>query len=204
MLSFGRLGSVIRLPSQKTRLAQWGFAAGDIVLWRPKIKRSVALSGVQAAQYPADDPGRIIHRRNHPCIVQPRRPDHAEDADDAARGIAIGRDDGGGTGQRKQLVFRSDENPHAFGMLGPAQQIDHAALGLEIVEQRLDPFEIFQRVEVFQQIGVAAHDQLPVLAFAARPAAVAPRIWDRQRPTPAQAAYSARQDFPMPILCPPS
>ena len=49
-------------------------------------------------------------------------------------------------------------------------QVDHAALGLEIVEQQPDPFEIFQRVQILQQIGVAAHDQLPVVAFAARPA----------------------------------
>ena len=50
------------------------------------------------------------------------------------------------------------------------KQIDHAALGLEIVEQQPDPLQIFQRMQIFQQIGVTAHDQLPVVAFAAGPA----------------------------------
>jgi len=34
------------------------------------------------------------------------------------RAIAVGRDDGGRTRQRKQLVLGPDENPHAFGTLG--------------------------------------------------------------------------------------
>ena len=47
--------------------------------------------------------------------------------------------------------------------LGPAQQIDHAALGFEIVEQQPHPLEIVERVQILQQIGVAAHDQLPLV-----------------------------------------
>ena len=50
------------------------------------------------------------------------------------------------------------------------KQIDHAALGLEIVEQQPDALEILQRMQIFQQIGVTAHDQLAVFAFAAGPA----------------------------------
>ncbi len=37
-------------------------------------------------------------------------------------------------------------------------------LVFEIVEQRADAFEILQRVQVFEQVGLAAHDQLAVLA----------------------------------------
>ena len=53
---------------------------------------------------------------------------------------------------------------------GTAQQIDHAALGFEIVEQQPHPLQVFKRVQIFQEIGVTAHDQLPVIALAARPA----------------------------------
>src|SRR6202022_1447373 len=84
--------------------------------------------GGSSAQHPADDARCIIHRRNDPGIVKPRRPDHAENADDMTRGIAVGRDDGGRAGQRKQLVLRSDENPHALGAFRAPQQIDPAPL----------------------------------------------------------------------------
>ena len=51
----------------------------------------------------------------------------------------------------------------------PRRSID-AALGFEIVEQEPHAFEVFQRVEVVEQVGVAAHDQLAVVAVAAGPA----------------------------------
>ena len=54
--------------------------------------------------------------------------------------------------------------------LGAAEQVDHPALGFERVEQRAHPFQIVERVQVLEQIGVAAHDQLALLALAARPA----------------------------------
>src|ERR1700680_3834967 len=73
------------------------------------------IRGGSSAQQPADDPRGIIHRRDHPGIVEPRRSDHAKHADDMAGAVAVGRDDGGRAGQRKQFVFRSDENPHAVG-----------------------------------------------------------------------------------------
>src|SRR5450759_6326 len=130
---------------------QWGVAGRDIVLWAPKIKRHSVFerkpapdlirgglpvrvtktrriktgSGPvwvrSAAQHPADDARGIINRRDHPGIIQPRWPDHAENTDDMTRGIAVGRDDRGRAGQRKQLVFRSDENPHAFGAFRASQ-----------------------------------------------------------------------------------
>src|SRR5262249_51716730 len=51
------------------------------------------------------DLGGIIHHRDHPRVIEPRRTDHAEDADDAAGAVAVGRDDGGGTREREQLVL---------------------------------------------------------------------------------------------------
>src|SRR6266567_3319150 len=87
-----------------------------------------------AAQEATDDAGSIVHGRDHAGIIQPGRPDYAQNTDDVAGGIPIGRDDGGGAGQREQLVLAADENPYAFGGFCAPQQVDHAALGLEIVE----------------------------------------------------------------------
>src|SRR5947209_13457973 len=56
-------------------------------------------------------------------------------------------------GQREQLVLRSDENAHAVAPLGAPQQIDHAALGFEIVEQQPYPLQILERVQILQKIG---------------------------------------------------
>src|SRR5262249_60892109 len=44
------------------------------------------------------------------------------------------------------------------------------ALGLEIVEQETHALEVLERLEIVEQVGVAAHDQLAVGALAAGPA----------------------------------
>src|SRR4029450_6586383 len=46
-----------------------------------------------------------------------------------------------------------------------------AALGLEVIEQEADALEVLDRLEILQQMRGAAHDQLALVAFAARPAA---------------------------------
>ena len=58
----------------------------------------------------------------------------------------------------------------AFGLFGAAQQIDHLAPGFQIVEQQPDPLEVGDRLEVVEQMRLTAHDQLALVAFAARPA----------------------------------
>src|SRR2546430_1112426 len=83
----------------------------------------------------AHHPGGVVDHRDHPRIVEPGRADHADHADDAARGVVIGRDHGRRAGQRKQLVLRANEDAHALGLLGAAEQLGHLALGLEIVEE---------------------------------------------------------------------
>src|SRR5580704_12918113 len=50
----------------------------------------------------AHDLGGVVHHGDDAGVVQPRRADHAEHADDAAGGVVIGRHDGRGTGQREQ------------------------------------------------------------------------------------------------------
>ena len=52
----------------------------------------------------------------------------------------------------------------------PAQQIDDFAPGFEVVEQEAHALEVGERLEVFEQMRLAAHDQLAFVAFAAGPA----------------------------------
>src|SRR5262249_11263900 len=54
--------------------------------------------------------------------------------------------------------------------LGPRDNVDQAALGLEIVEQEPPPLEILQRLEILKQVGMAAHDQAALVVLAAGPA----------------------------------
>src|SRR5262249_61850762 len=80
--------------------------------------------------------GGVIHHRNNPRIIEPRRADDAQHADDAAGAVAIGRNDGRGARKRKQLVLRADEDTCAFGALGTAEKIDHTALRFESVKEK--------------------------------------------------------------------
>src|SRR5260370_12175495 len=92
--------------------------------------------------------GGIIHHRDHPCIIEPRRADHAENADDAAGALAVRRDDGGGAREREQLVLRADKDMGALGALGPPAESDHPPLRLEIIYQKPHPPEILQGLEL--------------------------------------------------------
>src|SRR5260370_17720008 len=95
--------------------------------------------------------GGIIHHRDHPCIIEPRRADHAENADDAAGALAVRRDDGGGAREREQLVLRADKDMGALGALGPPDEIDPPALGLEIIEQTPHPLHTLHYRDLLHQ-----------------------------------------------------
>src|SRR6185312_3235074 len=69
----------------------------------------------------------------------------------------------------------TDKYTDAVGALGSSQQVYHTPLGLEGVEQRSYAFEVFNRAQILQKVSVAAHDQLPLIVFAARPAGKAGR-----------------------------
>src|SRR5262249_40990791 len=58
--------------------------------------------GASTGQQFAYHLGGVIAHRDHACVVEPRRPDHADDADDTAGGIVIRRDHGRGAGEGKQ------------------------------------------------------------------------------------------------------
>src|SRR5215472_17698558 len=131
-----------------------------------KIKRNAR----SAAQQLAHHLGRIIDHRNDTGVVEPGRPDHAEHPHNVPGGVTIRRHDGGGTRQRKQLVFRADKDAHAFGLFGAAEQIDDLAPRLEIVEQQAYPLEVGERLEILEQMRLTAHDQFALFLLAARPA----------------------------------
>src|SRR5262249_58420213 len=83
--------------------------------------------------------------------------------------IGVGREDGGGSREREQFIPRADEDPSAFRALGPAEKIDHATLGFEIVEQQSHPLQVLDCLEIVEQVSRAAYDQLPLIRFPARP-----------------------------------
>jgi len=55
-------------------------------------------------------------------------------------------------------------------LFGPAEQVRNAPLGFKLVEQPPYPLEIVDRLEIIEQVGMAAHDQLAFVALPARPA----------------------------------
>ena len=75
-------------------------------------------------------------------VVQPRRADDPEHAGDAPIARAQRRGDHRRAGQRKQLVFRSDEDFHALALLGAMQQVDDVGLGFQIGEQESNTLEV--------------------------------------------------------------
>ena len=68
-------------------------------------------------------------------------------ADDVASAVAIGRDDGGRTGQRKQLVLGTNKDAHAIRAVGAAEQVDNLPAGLQVVEQQPHALEVFRRID---------------------------------------------------------
>src|ERR1700722_12503095 len=55
-------------------------------------------------------------------------------------------------------------------MLGPPEQVDNLAAGLEIVEQKPHPLQIVERPQILQEVSLAADDQLALVALAPGPA----------------------------------
>ena len=109
---------------------------------------------------------RIIDHRHDAGVVEPRRPDHAEHADDALLAVAERRRDHRRAGEREELVLRTDEDAHALAVLGAIEDVDHVLLRFEVVEQQADALQILGRLEVAQKIRLSAHDELRLpLAF---------------------------------------
>ena len=102
------------------------------------------------------------------------------------------RGDHRGTRQREQLVFRADENADAVAAFGSAQQFDDVLLCFEIGEKQPDPFEILDRGEVLEQIGLPSDDQLRTMRWGVAQLA-SPASTSRAVNSPSSASASLRE-----------
>src|SRR4029079_13291497 len=107
----------------------------------------------------AEQSRRIGPHPNDARIVEARRPDHAEHADDPVFGILEGRDDERRAREREQLVLGADEDTHAFGAFGEAKQLDQILLRVEILEEKAHALEVFHRPHIFDATRAAADAQ---------------------------------------------
>src|SRR5689334_7131439 len=161
------IGGIGRAPFVTLCFGFTATGAPHIRAQSAKIKPNAR--GSTAEQF-TDDFRRVVDHRHDAGVVEPGRPDDAENADDLSGCVMIGRNDGRGAGQRKQLVFRADKHAHALGLFGAAKQIDHLAPGFEIIEQQPHAFEISKRLEILEQMRLSPYDQLALLVLASRPA----------------------------------
>src|SRR5439155_1419885 len=81
------------------------------------------------------------------------RANDAQYADDAAGAVAIGRNDGRGARKREELILRADEDTGALGALRLAEEIDHATLRFEIIEQKAHPLEVLNCFEIVEPVS---------------------------------------------------
>src|ERR1043165_5088835 len=118
---------------------------------------------------PPDHLRGVVHHRDDAGIVDPRRADDPDRADDLLAAVLVRRDDDRTAGDAEEMAVGADKDLHPVGPLAGVEQAQHGFLGLEHLEQRAQPFEIGERGDVFEQIGLAAHDKR-ALGVAAGPA----------------------------------
>src|SRR5436190_23187717 len=123
---------------------------------------------------PPDHLGGVVHHRDDAGIVDPGGADDPDRADDLLAAVLIRRDDHRTAGDAEQVAFGADKDLHPVGLLAGVEQAQHGLLRLQHLEQRPQPLEIGKRGDVFEQMGMAAHDQR-ALAVAAGPAGDAGR-----------------------------
>ena len=116
----------------------------------------------ESVQQAADEAGGVIDHRNDAGIIQTRRANDAEYADDLLLIVLERRDDQGRTRHREQGILRADEDPHAFAFLCRVEEIDDPLLAFKLVKEPLDTFEIIPRRG--EQFRLALHDQLRAAA----------------------------------------
>src|SRR5207302_4245644 len=135
----------------------------------PTAASPTSLAGARAAwslssfmplsDEPPDHLRGVIHHRDDPGIVDPRRADDPDRADDLLAAVQVRRDDDRTAGDAEEMAVGADKNLHPVGPLAGVEQAQHGFLGLQHLEQRAQPLEIGQRGHVFQEIGLTAHDQ---------------------------------------------
>src|SRR5215470_996282 len=58
---------------------------------------------------------------------------------------------------------------HTLSPLGEAQQLDEVPLGLKVGKELANALQVFQAIDVFEQVGLPAHDQALLLVQGAGP-----------------------------------
>src|SRR5215472_3338527 len=124
---------------------------------------------IASSDEPPDHLRGVIHHRDDPGIVDPCRADDPDRADNLLAAVLIRCDDDRTARDAEQMAVRADKDLHPLGSLAGVKQAQHGLLGLQHLEQRAQPLEIGERCDVFEQIGLAAHDQR-ALAVASGPA----------------------------------
>src|SRR6266513_706416 len=135
----------------------------------PTAASPTSLAGARAAwslssfmpssDEPPDHLRGVIHHRDDPGIVDPRRADDPDRADDLLAAVLVRRDDDRTAGDAEEMAVGADKNLHPVGPLAGVEQAQHGFLGLQHLEQGAQPLEIGERGDVLEQIGLAAHDQ---------------------------------------------
>src|SRR5215831_4029887 len=110
-----------------------------------------------------DHLGGVVHHRDDPGIVDSSRADHTDRADDLLAAVLVGGDYHRATGDTKEAVFGADEYLDTLALPARIEQTQHCLPGFEHFEQGTQPLEIGERGDIFEQIGLAAHDQRAAL-----------------------------------------
>src|SRR5260370_2801554 len=122
--------------------------------------------GLSLSDESPDHLGGVVHHRDDAGIVDPSWTDDAARADDLLAAVLVGSDHHRAAGAPENAVFGNDTDLHAFAPLAGVQQTQQSLSGFEHLEKSAQPFEIGERGDVFEQIGLSAHDQRAALVAA--------------------------------------
>src|SRR5436190_12106545 len=118
----------------------------------PTAASPTSLAGARAAwslssfmpssDEPPDHLRGVIHHRDDPGIVDPRRADDADGADDLLAAVGVGRHHHRTPGDAEQRVLGADIDLDAFAGPRRLEEADQRFLGFEHLEKRAQTFEV--------------------------------------------------------------
>src|SRR6202030_2556280 len=141
--------------------------------WRPRPHREISPAPCSlyrpwfvVSDEPPDHRGGVVHHRDDAGIIDPSRADDADRSDDLFAAVLVGSDYHRAAGHPEKAIFGADEYLDAFALFAGVEQTQHGLSGFEHLEKGAQPFEICERSDVFEQIGVTTHDQRAALIAA--------------------------------------